>query len=407
MKMTLSTLAAISVCGLFLAGNTSGQDWPQWRGVNRDAKTTGFVSPKEWPKELTRKWQVNVGQGDATPALAGGKLFVFARDNQGEAVICLEAANGKEIWRKNYATAAAQVPMGEHSGPRSSPTVTNGKIIVYGARGALTCFDAANGSIVWQKDELPGVWPRFFTASSPLVTEDLCLAQLGSEDKGGLFAYDLAKGDLKWKWTDEGTSYASPELITVDGTKMVVFLTPKRLVAVVLADGKFLWDAPFPARERAYNSATPVVSGSTVICSGVGRGLKAWQVAKNGDSFAAKEIWTNPDATVQFNTPVLKADRIYGISQKGDLFCVNAKDGKTLWSNPIEARDFGSVVDLGDVLITLSAKGELSVFDGKAAECKKLATYKVTENRTYSYPVIAGRNIYVKDKEALTLWTLE
>ena len=43
------------------------QDWPQWRGPNRDGKVSGFTAPQEWPNELTNKWKTIVGLGDSTP----------------------------------------------------------------------------------------------------------------------------------------------------------------------------------------------------------------------------------------------------------------------------------------------------------------------------------------------------
>jgi hypothetical protein len=63
--------------GLPLAAGAS--DWPQWRGANRDAKVTGFVAPTTWPKELTKKWSIPVGDGVATPAMVGDRLYVFTR----------------------------------------------------------------------------------------------------------------------------------------------------------------------------------------------------------------------------------------------------------------------------------------------------------------------------------------
>ncbi len=65
-------LALLEASGVF------GQDWPQWRGPNRDAIATGFKAPQTWPKALTKKWKVTVGDGVATPALVGDKLYVFA-----------------------------------------------------------------------------------------------------------------------------------------------------------------------------------------------------------------------------------------------------------------------------------------------------------------------------------------
>src|SRR6266403_2394603 len=76
------------------------QDWPQWRGPNRDAKVTGFTAPKTWPKELTQKWNVTVGQGDASPALVGDKIYIFARQDTDEIALCLDARTGKELWQE-------------------------------------------------------------------------------------------------------------------------------------------------------------------------------------------------------------------------------------------------------------------------------------------------------------------
>ena len=80
MKNANRTMALVLSCiASTVASCALAQDWPQWRGPNRDAKATGFNAPKTWPKELNQKWKVAVGQGDATPALVGGKLYVFAR----------------------------------------------------------------------------------------------------------------------------------------------------------------------------------------------------------------------------------------------------------------------------------------------------------------------------------------
>jgi len=398
-----------AVAGL-LAISTScalAQDWPQWRGANRDAKATGFTAPKTWPKELTQKWKVTVGLGDATPALVGNKLYVFARQDADEVIRCLDTANGKELWQEKYAAQAASGPAAQHSGPRSSPAVADGKVVTIGVGGVLYCVDAVMGKLLWRKDDFSGAWPKFFTASSPIVTGGLCIAQLGGESNGGIVAYDLATGDQKWKWTGDGTAYASPSLLTVEGTKMLVTLTAKKIVGLGVADGKLLWEAPFPVQGRAYNAATPIVDGATVIYAGSGRGTKAVKIEKTADGFVAKELWSNPDNAVQFNTPVLKGGQIYGLSQKSVIFCLDAKDGKTLWTTELGGRGFGSIVDAGSVLLALTPNGELAVFEPSDKEYKKLASYKVADTETYAYPVAAGKGLFVKEKDSLTLWNIE
>src|SRR6478672_2036891 len=94
--MTSRAMAVVLVglVGTF-AGDAGAQDWPQWRGPNRDAKVTGFHVPATWPKDLTKKWKVTVGDGVATPALVGDRLYAFARQDDQEVTTCLDANTGK------------------------------------------------------------------------------------------------------------------------------------------------------------------------------------------------------------------------------------------------------------------------------------------------------------------------
>src|SRR6516162_6663288 len=94
-RHTMHCNRMIAFCLMLLIGNcVVGQDWPQWRGPNRDNKVVGFTAPREWPKELTKKWRVTVGKGEASPVLVGEKLYVFARQGGDEVTLCLDAASG-------------------------------------------------------------------------------------------------------------------------------------------------------------------------------------------------------------------------------------------------------------------------------------------------------------------------
>ncbi len=92
--------------GLFFAAGGAA-DWPQWRGPNRDAKVADFKAPNTWPEELKQQWKITVGDGVATPALVGDKLYVFSREGSDEVLRCLDAGTGKEIWKDNYAAKPA------------------------------------------------------------------------------------------------------------------------------------------------------------------------------------------------------------------------------------------------------------------------------------------------------------
>jgi outer membrane protein assembly factor BamB len=402
-------LCGVMVGGAILlaASTILAQDWPQWRGANRDGKVTGFTAPQTWPKALTQKWQVKVGAGDATPALVGDNLYVFACQGDDEVTLCLNAADGKEVWRDKVAAPAATGPAARHPGPRSSPAVAYTKVVTLGINGVLSCLDA-KGVLVWRKNPFPNVVPQFYTSSSPLIVDGMAIAHLGGRGKGALIAFDLDSGDEKWRWAAEGPEYASPVLLTVEGVKQIVTLTEKSIVGIALADGKLLWQRPFAPQMRAYNAATPIVDGQTVIYTGAMRGTYAVQIEKKGDGFEAKELWNNPKDAPQFNTPVLKDGFLYGLSDRGNLFCLDAKTGKTAWTDPTaRGRGFAAIVDAGPVLFVLPSTSELIAFKPDAKQYEQVVRFMIATTPTYAHPLIAGNRIFIKDQDAVTLWTLE
>src|SRR5207249_3489491 len=115
-----------------------------------------------------------VGDGVATPALVGDKLYVFSREGGSEVIRCLKADDGKEVWSDKYESGPATGPAGGFPGPRCSPAVADGKVVTLGVRGILSCYDAAKGKKLWRKDDFKS-YPGFFTSSSPLIVDGLCI----------------------------------------------------------------------------------------------------------------------------------------------------------------------------------------------------------------------------------------
>ena len=81
MPMTHRRLAWIAIMAALTAATpvAAGQDWPQWRGPNRDGAVTSFEEPASWPSELTEQWKVDVGLGYATPLLVGDRIYMYTR----------------------------------------------------------------------------------------------------------------------------------------------------------------------------------------------------------------------------------------------------------------------------------------------------------------------------------------
>jgi len=268
-------------------------------------------------------------------------------------------------------------------------------------------LDAATGKVIWRKDEFSGVVPQFFTGMSPIIVNGMVIVHLGEQDNGTIIAYDLITGNQQWKWTGDGPAYSSPVVMTVDGTKQVVVQTEKNILSVAMTDGKLLWQVPTPAQRRFYNSATPIIDGQTVIYTGQGDGTRAIKIQKKGDDFVVNELWKNEQLGTAFNTPVLKDGLLFGLSHRGNLFCLNATNGQTAWTDSIDHKNFGSIIDAGSVILALTSQSELIAFKPSDKAYTEIARIKVADTPTYAHPVIAGNRIYVKDEETLAMWMIE
>jgi outer membrane protein assembly factor BamB len=400
---------------LWCAAGALGQDWPQWRGPNRDNKVTGFKAPAAWPKELTKKWQVTVGTGESSPLLVGDKIYVFGRQGGEEVTLCLNAADGKEIWKDAYNAAPVAGPAatvgGGFKGTRSTPAVAEGKIVTLGVAGVVSCLDAASGKVVWRKDTKEH--PQYYTSSSPIIVDGKCIVYVGA-----LTAFDLATGDAKWEWKGGGTPYGSPILMTVDGTKQIVTPTLGALAGVSLDGGKELWQVKVGSGGGDYQSnfSTPIVDGQKVIFSaapkgkggGGAGGTFALKIDKKGDGFKETEIWRKELAAHHYHTPVLRDGLLFGTSKALNLFCMSAQTGETLWTDDAKRGQCGSILDAGSVLLSLSSDKELIVMEPNSKEFKEIAKYKVADAETWAVPIVAGNRIFVRDRGgSLTLWTID
>lgn len=216
-----------------------------------------------------------------------------------------------------------------------------------------------------------------------------------------------SQGKERWKWTGDGPAYASPVLLTVEGTKQVVMQTEKNIMGIAVADGKQLWQIPTPVQRRFYNSATPIIDGQNVIYTGQGDGTRAVKVMKKDTGFAVQDLWHNEELGTAYNTPVLKDGFLFGLSHQGRFFCLNADTGQAAWTDDGSHKNFGSLLDAGSVILALTSDSELIAFKPSSKEYTEQLRIKVSDTPVYAHPVVAGNRIYVKDQESLTMWTIE
>jgi outer membrane protein assembly factor BamB len=395
--------AVFSLPGVVSDAQTPLLDYPQWRGQNRDGAASGFVEPSSWPKGLTHRWKVDVGEGYGTPLVIGPIVYVFTRQDENETMVALDASSGKERWRSSYrAPYSPSKPAAAHgAGPKGTPLFHEDKLFTLGISGIVTAFEARTGKLLWQTPP-PPEHPLFGAAASPLGEKGLVIVHPGNY--GPLTAFDSSTGAIKWTAGSDGF-FASPIVATVGGTRQIVSTTQDSVIGVSL-DGRVLWRYPW---QGGNGSTTPVLSDDTIIVSTPGTGVAALRPSMRDGTWIAETVWETKSVSMYVSNPVVVAGTLFGLSNRarGQFFAIDTKTGDVLWlGNPREAENT-AVVKAGDLLFLLNDDAELIVARANRSGFEPIVRYTVAESATWAQPAISGNRIYVKDVRSLSLWTLE
>jgi outer membrane protein assembly factor BamB len=388
-----------------------GQDWTEWRGPGRNGQFS-FIEPKNWPDKLNTKWKVTIGEGYASPLLAGGKIFEFTRQGEDEVAMAIDPASGKVLWRQSYAAPYQPVQSAARhgKGPKSTPLVYQGRLYTFGISGILSAFDSATGKLEWRKEysrDFKGTWPQFGTSMSPVGADGMVVVLIGTNDDGAIAAYDARSGSQKWIWKDDGPAYASPIVLDIGGVKQVVTLTQKNAVGLSLASGELLWKIDFPGRS-GMNIPTPLKFGPRLVLAG-DPGTMLVQVNKSGDTWTSEKVWQITELTMRFSSPVQKGNLVFGFTNRnsGMFFCVDSESGKTLWTSDPRQGDNAVIYISGETLFLLKDNADLIVARATGSAFHPLRTYHVADSATYANPLMLPKGLVIKDNTTLSYLTWE
>jgi outer membrane protein assembly factor BamB len=295
-------------------------------------------------------------------------------------------------------------------GPFSTPLVANGIVYTLGTSAVLSAFDEKSGALKWRKDWSKEIdTSKLFTgtAMSPIIEAGALIVHVGDDSEGAFFALDPVTGAEKWVLEGHGPGYASPIVATFGGVRQLITMTDKAVVGVAVADGKELWQIPFPD-EWNENIVTPVVAGDILVVSGTRKGTFAYRITKSGASVAPAQVWHNTDVPMYMSSPILDGGFLYGFSnrRKGQLFCLEAATGKVRWATEGRGGQNASLVSAGPNLVVLTTDGDLVVVRRTPDRYDELHRYKVGEGDTWAQPVVLKDGVVVRDADSVTFWSL-
>lgn len=388
--------------------------WNQWRGPKRDAHLIGFPNPVTWPKQATRLWSINVGQGHSSPIIVENRAYVIARQGEQEWTSCIDMANGKVLWQdKVNAPFDSVIFPAQRLGkaPRSTPLYQEGKLYTIGVGGLMTCFQAQSGKIIWRID-----FSRAFTipmpicgaSLSPLIDGKKIYVHVGHEDKGAFLALDKDTGKQIWAWQGEGPAYTSPQLVTIDGKPQLITASHNMWIGLDPTNGTLLWSMNVRQNMFNHNSITPVAEGNILYCGANQRPSFALRLSQRAGRWQTEKVWETRDITMSTSSPVLSGNKLYAVNEKrrGQVVCMAADTGKILWACEGNKGENVSLYDAGENLAVFTMEGVLILYKKIPIGLKEIVRYELGDSASWASPAIVGNRILVKGAETLALWQI-
>jgi outer membrane protein assembly factor BamB len=416
-------IVALIVC---CASATFAADWLQWRGPDRTGLSPDVGLLKDWnaqpPKLL---WSASgMGGGYASVSVAGGRIYTTGNQAAGQAVICLNAADGQILWTK---TITDIVPKHGHDGSRCTPSIDGDRLYAIASSGKIACLMAADGSEIWSKDFRTEWGGRMMSgwgfSESPLVDGDWVLCTPGAAD-AMMVALDKLTGKEIWRSSvpklgnsgRDGAGYSSIVISNACGVKQYVQLAGRGVVGVRASDGKFLWGYN-PVANGTANIPTPIVSGDYVFCStGYQTGAALLKLVKEGDGIQCEEQYflTGDKLQNHHGQMILKDGYIYCGHRHNNGFpiCVELETGDIVWGGDKRGPGSGSaaVTYADGHLIFRYQSGEVALIEATPSDYRLKGVFKpvyISSNPCWAQPVIIGGRMYLRDQDKLMCYDVK
>lgn len=400
---------AIATCCI-TAADVRAEDWPQWRGPNRDGKSADTGLLKEWPAAGPKlAWKATgIGKGYASVSTSAGRLFTMGDKDGTGYILALDPAGGKILWAAKVGEAGSPDPSDwSYPGPRCTPTVSGDLVFGLNAWGELICVNASDGKELWRKDfrkDLGGKPPTWGYSESPLVDGDRVVVTPGGE-KGALVALDKKTGNLLWQSKDftDSAHYSSIVLAKIGGTDQYVQLTDASVVGISSKDGGVLWKAA-----RKGNVAvipTPVVDGDRVyVTSGYNAGSNLFKVTANAGKFSAEQVYAQRAMGVHHGGVVKVGDCLYGYSDSKGLACQTFQTGEIVWSEKEKIKKCCVSYADGKLYCREEESGTVVLVDAVPTGYKETGRFTQPDRAkqmAWPHPTIANGKLYLRDQDTL------
>ena len=412
--MSRSTFFKI-VLSLGLAASVrlvNGADWPQWRGPHRDgiSPDTGLLT--EWPAGgPPLAWKATgIGHGFSSISLSGSRIFTMGDGPDSSFIYALDL-NGKALW-----SAKVGRPGGGdgHPGTRCTPAASGDLVYAIGQYGDLVCVEAATGKERWRKnlnDDFGGrMMSGWGNSESPLVDEDKVLCTPGGS-RGTVAALNKNTGEVIWqsKGFNDSAGYSSIITAAIGGVNQYIQLTGASVAGLATDDGRLLWRASRHGQTAVV--PTPIFHDDCVfVTSGYGVGCNLFKVTKAGDAFTAEQVYANKVMMDHHGGVILVGEHLYGHSDSQGWVCQEFKTGNLVWGEKQKLGKGSIAYADGHLYLRSQDRGTVTLIDATPEGFKEKGRFEPpdrSQRDIWAHPVVIGGKLYLRDQDVLLCYNVK
>jgi len=424
-------LPVLLVCGLVgwsLAGAMcdplAADSWPQWRGQYRDGRSAESGLLRAWPPGgPPLAWRAQgLGGGFSSVSVADGRIYTLGDQEGGQFALALAESDGALLWR----SAIGPTWDAEYLGPRSTPTVDGERLYIMNTEGEVICLEAATGAEVWRRN-LPKDFGSHMMqamgttdwkyAESPLVDGDRVVVTPGVTD-AAMVALDRETGATIWSAPigrlgsagSYGAAYSSIVISHAAGVKQYVQFIGRGIIGIEAESGRFLWGYNRVANDIA-NIATPLVSGDYVFASsgyGTGAALIHLRPGEEEGTLAAEEVYFLTADTFQnhHGGMILHDGHVFTGTghNRGFPLAVRFDDGAVAWGPERNEGSGSAAITYADGRIYFRYQDGLMVLVEATPEAyREHGSFEIpgVELPSWTHPVIANGKLYLREQDTL------
>ncbi len=414
MRIVFSGVLFFSLLQLGLAQEIAkSTDWIQFRGNNRDGISLDKNLLKKWPSGGPKLlWKTEkLGAGFSSISAVQNKIFTMGDVEASSYVFGLERSTGKILWQTLVGKSG-----GNYSGTRCTPCVSSGNVYALGQFGDLVCLNEADGKVIWRKNfakDFSGKSGGWNYTESPFIDGNKLICTPGGKDNT-VVALNKGTGDIIWKAPlDQSAGYSSVAISMIGNEKFYVQLLSNELVALEAETGKVAWkygNEPTKFKSNTANIPTPIPFGDKVYAAaGYGRGAGLVHITKSASGITANEVYFNKELTNKHGGVIKVGDFIFSDrDDSGNPQCADVATGKILWKRPKPenkeaGRGSASMVFADNHFYIRYDNGVVALVEGSSKEYLEKGSFKIqnSDKNSWNHPVVVDGKLYLKEKDVL------